>query len=154
MRLSDMARTECRRIDIFCRGDGYKNDNHTNPEGFRHEAESFFQWAKSQGFLKKNFYILCGDRHWQYHAKHPSGFEEFSCGALVDANSRLGRKPGDPKSTDPEARIIQFYTQVEKSGGFMKITVLPEYQKKKAKISFTFFDEFGNQLYSHEKMTQ
>lgn len=43
--------------------DGYKNDNHTNPEGFRHEAESFFQWAKSQGFLKKNFYILCGDRH-------------------------------------------------------------------------------------------
>lgn len=45
-----------------------------------------------------------GDRHWQYHSIRPDGFEEFSVGVLVDRNSRLGRKPGDPESTDPKGR--------------------------------------------------
>ena len=91
--------------------DAYKKDNHTNPNGFRYEGEEFFDWLKANGFVEKNFYIICGDRHWQYHSKNPAGFEEFSCGALIDANSRLGRKPGDPKSTDPEGKIFQYFTQ-------------------------------------------
>ncbi|MBN1294790.1 MAG: alkaline phosphatase D family protein, partial [Candidatus Latescibacteria bacterium] len=69
--------------------DAYKIDNHVNYDGFRYEGDEFFEWLKNHGFLTKNFYLICGDRHWQYHAVHPSGFEEFSCGALVDANSRL-----------------------------------------------------------------
>jgi len=77
--------------------DAYKIDNHVNHKGFRHEGDGFFRWLKDNDFLDKNFYIVCGDRHWQYHSIHPSGFEEFSCGALVDANSRLGRNPGDPR---------------------------------------------------------
>lgn len=71
-----------------------KFDNHTNINGFRHERKEFFDFLKQEGLLEKNFYVVCGDRHWQYHAVHPSGVEEFSCGALVDANSRLGRSPG------------------------------------------------------------
>ncbi len=89
--------------------DAYKNDNHTNPGGFQAEREIFFAWLKEHNFLEKNFYILCGDRHWQYHSVDNTGFEEFSCGALVDANSRIGRRPGDPASTDPEAAIKQPY---------------------------------------------
>jgi alkaline phosphatase D len=41
---------------------------------------------------------------------HPSGFEEFSVGALVDANSRVGRKPGDVMSTDPQGLVTQLYS--------------------------------------------
>ena len=131
--------------------DRSKRDNHTNINGFRFEAQKFFEWLKQNGFLEKNFYILCGDRHWQYHAKHPSGFEEFSCGALVDANSRLGVKAGSPKSTDPEGKIEQFYCQLEgePSGGFLMVTVSPK--KDKVEALFELIDEQGRLNYSHMK---
>ena len=131
--------------------DVYKRDNHTNPRGFKHEGEEFFSWLGQNGFLKKNFYIVCGDRHWQYRCIHPSGFEEFSCGALVDANARLGRKPGDPKSTDPEALIAQLYTQKEPSGGFLAVTVEPGSEGQKPSIRFSFYDENGTLLYECKK---
>ena len=82
--------------------DLHKKDNHTNIGGFRAERDEFFAWLEETGIAEKGFYIICGDRHWQYHSIDPSGIEEFSTGALIDVNSRLGRKPGDPKSTDPE----------------------------------------------------
>ena len=82
--------------------------------------------SSDDGFLEdQNFYIICGDRHWQYHSIHPIGFEEFSTGALVDGNSRLGRSPGDPESTDPEGLIEQPYTRTEPSGGFLHVTISP-----------------------------
>jgi len=74
------------------------------------------------------------------------GIEEFSCGALVDANSRLGRSPGDKKSTDPNAEIRQLYTQKEASGGFLKVTVTHD-----AAARFEFFDEHGETLYQTVK---
>ena len=134
--------------------DAYKKDNHTNPLGFRYEGNTFFEWLTANGFLDKNFCILCGDRHWQYHSAHPSGFEEFSCGALVDANSRLGRKPGDPESTDPEGLITQHYTQEEKSGGFLRVIVKPDRFRPGANATFQFFDEKGVLLYMVEKRTR
>ncbi|MEX0819717.1 MAG: sulfatase-like hydrolase/transferase, partial [Pirellulaceae bacterium] len=72
--------------------DARKSDNHTNLGGFRHERDEFFAWLNQEG-VAKNFFLICGDRHWQYHSIDPAGIEEFSCGALVDANSRLGRQP-------------------------------------------------------------
>lgn len=128
--------------------DAYKRDNHVNHKGFRHEGDTFFQWLSGNGFLQKNFFLLCGDRHWQYHSIHPSGFEEFSCGALVDNNARIGRSPGDPKSTDPQAEIKQIYTQSEPSGGFLHVSVKPG---SPPKLTFTFFDEKGQVLYSCSK---
>jgi len=98
----------------------------------------------------RHFYILCGDRHWQYHALHPTGIEEFSCGALVDANSRLGRKPGDPKSTDPKGLIRQIYTQKERSGGFLEIKVTPATEDRPSTLKFLFRDELGTILYTAE----
>jgi len=131
--------------------DAYKSDNHTNPKGFRHEGDEFFGWLTENAFLKKGFYIICGDRHWQYHSIHPSGFEEFSCGALVDGNARIGRKPGDGESTDPKALIKQPYFQQPASGGFLVVTVRPRTAKTMPTLTFGFYDENGTVLYKCRK---
>lgn len=128
-----------------------KTDNHTNIGGFRHERDEFFAWLKETGLDKQHFYILCGDRHWQYHSVHPAGIEEFSCGALVDANSRLGRKPGDPKSTDPEGLIEQPYCQTPRSGGFLRVDVAAIPSEDNANLTFTWHDEHGKVLHQHAK---
>ena len=131
--------------------DARKTDNHTNIGGFQHERDEFFGWLKQTGLDQKNFHIVCGDRHWQYHSIHPTGIEEFSCGALVDANSRLGRKPGDPQSTDPEGLIKQPYTQKTRSGGFLMIHVTPAGKDWPAQLTFAFHDERGKLLHRHMK---
>jgi alkaline phosphatase/alkaline phosphatase D len=129
--------------------DTLKRDNHSNPAGFQHERDSFFDWLIDNDFLEEqNFYIICGDRHWQYHSIHPTGVEEFSAGALVDANSRLGRRPGDPESNDPEAMIEQPYTQTERSGGFLRVTISPGVPPT---ATFRFHDEWGELLHAVEK---
>jgi alkaline phosphatase D len=102
---------------------------------------------EESGFLEKNLFIVCGDRHWQYHSIRPDGFEEFSVGALVDANARLGPRPGDDGSTDPEGLISQPYSQAEPSGGFLEVTVRPPQGEESATIEFSFYDERGAMLY-------
>jgi alkaline phosphatase/alkaline phosphatase D len=95
--------------------------------------------------------FICGDRHWQYHSIHPSGFEEFSSGAVIDGSARLGPKPGDEDSTDPDSLISQPYRQEEASGGFLKVTVAPSSGGTSARATFTFYDEHGVLLYSVER---
>jgi arylsulfatase A-like enzyme len=129
--------------------DKRKFDNHTNFNGFRHERDEFFRWLGESG-AGKNFYLVCGDRHWQYHSIHPTGVEEFSCGALVDPNSRLGRKPGDPASTDPDGLIKQAYAQKERSGGFLQIESARSDQGQPT-LTFRFRDEHGVVLHKHQK---
>jgi alkaline phosphatase/alkaline phosphatase D len=128
--------------------DMYKKDNHVNPQGFKHEGDALFAWFKANNFLEKNVYIICGDRHWKYHAMHPSGFEEFSTGALVDNNSRAGRVAGDPDSTDPNAEIKQFFvegTPESASGGFLLVEV--ERKNGQPTATFGFYDEHRKLLY-------
>ena len=130
--------------------DAYKSDNHVNQKGFRHEREEFFDWLVENEIDKNNFFFVCGDRHWQYHSiDNRTGYQEFSSGAFVDANSRLGRKPGDPKSTDPNAvQVTQLYTQDVESGGFLYIKVSPATEKKRSsEITFNFMDERGEILH-------
>lgn len=131
--------------------DKRKNDNHTNIGGFQHERDEFFAWMKELKLDRKHVYIICGDRHWQYHAIHPLGIEEFSCGALVTANSRIGRSPGDPDSTDPEGLIRQPYSQKEPSGGFLEVEVEPARLLRSSRLHFRFRDEAGEILYQHTK---
>jgi alkaline phosphatase/alkaline phosphatase D len=131
--------------------DKRKTDNHTNIGGFQHERDEFFGWLNESGVAKGNFYLVCGDRHWQYHSIHPTGIEEFSCGALVDANSRLGRKPGDPRSTDPAGLIKQVYAQQERSAGFLLVKTAPADGEVPAELTFVFYDEHGETLYRHVK---
>ncbi len=127
--------------------DARKIDNHCDINGFQHERDEFFAWLKETGLDKQHFYIVCGDRHWQYHAIDPRGIEEFSCGALVDANSRLGRKAGDPESTDPNAEIKQPYLQNPRSGGFLLISVSPLNNDADSVLKFEWHDEHGTLLH-------
>jgi len=129
--------------------DKRKFDNHTNFHGFRQERDEFFQWLKESG-TGTDFYLVCGDRHWQYHSIHPSGVEEFSCGALVDPNSRLGRIPGDPLSTDPDGLIRQVYAQKERSGGFLMIETART-DTGAPTLTFRFHDEHGTVLHREQK---
>ena len=131
--------------------DAYKKDNHANFGGFQHERKSFVDWLKENDFLNKNFFLMCGDRHWQYHSIHPDGFEEFSPGSFVDQNSRPGRLPGDPESTDPEAILKVPYIQTEgnNSGGFLMVRV--SHDDHEPIISFTHYNTRGKQLYSVAK---
>jgi len=129
-----------------------KGDNHTNPKGFRAEGDAFFQWLLDHNFLEKNLYFICGDRHWKYHSVHPTGFEEFSCGSLIDQNARLGRVPGDENSTDPEGLIKQPYIDQTANGGFLHIsTQATSTEKDQAHLVFRFYDENGEELYSDSK---
>lgn len=130
--------------------DSWKTDNHTNIGGFRTEREEFFTFVTDNNLHNKGFFLLCGDRHWQYHSIDPSGIEEFSCGALVDNNSRLGRLPGDPDSTDPEGLIFQPYTQAKASGGFLHVIVVEK--DEEPTITLTFYDESGNELHKVTKL--
>lgn len=98
-----------------------KKDNHTNTRGFRQEAERFFAWLGENGM--DNVMSFCGDRHWQYHSVHPSGFQEFSCGALNDENAIRGEKPGGKNTTDPEGLIDQRFLYPEPTGGFLRATI-------------------------------
>lgn len=134
--------------------DAYKRDNHANLQGFRHEGEAFLAWAEQEGLWDDGLSIVCGDRHWQYHSVHPSGANEFSCGAICDANSRLGRRPGGANSTDPDGVLTQPYRQPEASGGFLSVVVTPAGESEgegaaEPSIRFEFYDERGELLYAY-----
>ncbi len=115
-----------------------KIDNHADLHGFRHEANAFFTWLKENQI--DNLKLVCGDRHWQYHSIHPSGIEEFACGALNDENSRMGVAPGDQKGSDPQALVRQLYTSPTPNGGYLQITAGDE-------LTFEHFDSRGNSHY-------
>jgi alkaline phosphatase/alkaline phosphatase D len=121
-----------------------KSDNHTNLNGFRNEADSFFQWLTDNNI--QNVLILCGDRHWQYHSIHPSGVEELCCGAINDENSIRGIAPGDPTSTDPQATIRQPYLYPNPTGGFLHVDLSPN-SKGTSPLTFSFYDDGGKLLH-------
>lgn len=131
--------------------DKSKKDNHANLAGFRHEADAFFQWVREEEIGK--LLIFCGDRHWQYHSIHPSGVEEFGCGALNDENSRRGVAPGSARGTDPEGLINQPYTYPEPTGGFLHITAGRESTETHAqtKLTIKFYDDHGKLLHQEVK---
>ncbi len=130
--------------------DAYKKDNHTNVGGFQSEQKELFNWLVTNDFLNKNFFIICGDRHWQYHSIHPNGLEEFSSGAFVNQNSRPGRKPGDPESTDPEAKISTPFIQLDQwGGGFLYVKTFMD--EDHPSIRFSFRDVNGQERYSIKK---
>lgn len=129
----------------------HKFDNHTNLLGFRHERDEFFKWLVDTGIGHDNFYLITGDRHWQYHSISPEGIQEFACGALTDTNSRLGVDPGNPNGTDPNGLVNQVYTQNPKSGGFLLVRVEPKGKGDQPELTFDFRDEKGVKLYTQSK---
>ncbi len=114
-----------------------KNDNHANA-GFQHEGDEIRGWLKEN--VPDNFFVICGDRHWQYHSIHSqSGLHEFSVGAASDEHA--GGTPGfDPK-------IHQFHRV---KGGFLAVNV--SRGEGKAKILFELRDIDGKVVYEWSKL--
>ncbi|MBI1371044.1 MAG: alkaline phosphatase [Planctomycetes bacterium] len=90
-----------------------KHDNLAN-DNFKYEGDEIRGWI--QQHAPDHFFVICGDRHWQYHSVHPkTGLVEFSVGAASD--SHAGGSPGyDPK-------IHKFHRV---GGGFLSLTLKPE----------------------------
>jgi alkaline phosphatase D len=87
-----------------------KNDNHANA-GFQHEGDDIRRWFAAN--VPDNFFVVCGDRHWQYHSIHPqTGVHEFSVGAASD--SHAGGSPGEDQAYHRFHRV---------KGGFLSITL-------------------------------
>lgn len=87
-----------------------KNDNHCN-EGFHHEGQELRGWIKANAH--DHFFVICGDRHWQYHSVDPdTSINEFSVGAASDEHA--GGTPGEDK------RFHKFHRV---KGGFLSVTL-------------------------------
>jgi alkaline phosphatase D len=109
-----------------------KNDNHSN-EGFQHEGDEIRAWLKAN--VPDNFFVICGDRHWQYHSVHPkSGLQEFSAGPASDEHA--GGTPGENKDYHRFHRV---------NGGFLSVAVTPA--SKDASITFRHHDVNGQVVY-------
>ena len=113
-----------------------KNDNHAN-QGFQHEGDELRAWI--QEHVPDNFFVICGDRHWQYHSVHPvTGLNEFSVGAA--SNEHAGGTPGE----DPD-----YHKFHRVKGGFLSVDVRPDGDG--SKIVFAHRDVDGNIVYTWEQ---
>ncbi len=116
-----------------------KNDNHSNI-GFKQEGDELRNWLKDN--VPDNFFVICGDRHWQYHSVHPeTGLNEFSIGAASDEHA--GGTPGENKA------YHRFHLV---KGGFMSVDV--KRNGNKSNISFYHHDVNGKVVYKWGKEKQ
>jgi alkaline phosphatase D len=91
--------------------DNADQEDNLSDAAFAHEGNEFRQWTLENKL--KNFYVCCGDRHWQYMSTDPkSGLREFSCGPASDAHAIEG--PGYNR------KVHSFYRG---GGGFLSVTV-------------------------------
>lgn len=109
---------------------GNKGDNHANA-AFRSEGDEMRRWFA--GKLPRNFFVACGDRHWQYHSVDPAtGVREFSCGPASDKHA--GGSPGENKDFHRFHRV---------KGGFLSVTA------SRASIAFRLHDVHGAVVHEH-----
>ncbi len=108
-----------------------KGDNHANA-AFKHEGNEARRWFKEN--VPNNFFVMCGDRHWQYHSVHPdTGLNEISVGAA--SNVHAGGSPGEDRAYHRFHRV---------KGGFVSVTA-----GEKALV-FTHHDVDGQEVYRFE----
>ncbi len=115
-----------------------KNDNHANA-GFSHEGDEIRAWLLEN--VPSNFFVICGDRHWQYHSVHPTtGVQEFSVGAASDEHA--GGTPGEDKSIHRFHRV---------KGGFLSVTLKPE--GNQSTLTFRLHAVNGDVVYEFQPPT-
>jgi alkaline phosphatase D len=90
-----------------------KKDNLSNA-AFQHEGDEIRAWLQAN--VPDNFFVVTGDRHWQYHSIHPqTKVREFSCGPA--SNAHASGSPGE------NPQYHQFHRV---KGGFFAATVRRE----------------------------
>lgn len=110
-----------------------KRDNHSN-EGFQHEGDEIRAWLKAN--VPDNFFVICGDRHWQYHSVHPeTSVQEFSAGPASDEHA--SGSPGENPKFHKFHRV---------RGGFLAVTLKRE--GVQSRILFEHRDVVGKVVYS------
>ncbi|UCD27919.1 MAG: alkaline phosphatase D family protein [Planctomycetota bacterium] len=109
-----------------------KADNHSN-KAFAHEGNEFRRWAAKN--LPDNFFMACGDRHWQYHSVHPeTRVQEFSCGPVSDQHA-----------AGTTGYIAEYHKFHRSKGGFLSVNT--RLVEGKSKITFRFHDVHGKVVY-------
>ncbi len=115
---------------------GNKNDN-LSDTGFNHEGDEIRQWFQAN--VPDNFFVVCGDRHWQYHSVHPqTGLHEFSVGAASDEHA--GGSPG----FDPEYHKFHLV-----KGGFLSVATTR--RGNQSAILFQHHDVHGKVMHEFKK---
>ena len=105
-----------------------KADNHSN-RAFNWEGDLFRNWTAENDI--GNFYVCCGDRHWQYMSIDPATrLREFSCGPASDKHA--GGTPGENPEIQPFHRV---------KGGFLSVAVYQ--QDGTPEIAFRHHDVHG-----------
>lgn len=113
-----------------------KHDNHSN-DNFTHEGDEFRSFVKEH--MPDNFFVACGDRHWQYHSIHPrTGLHEFSSGPASDDHA--GGSPGF------DLEYHQFHREL---GGFLAVTAKREGDQ--STLTFRFHAVDGNVEYEYSR---
>lgn len=107
-----------------------KADNHANP-AFAYEGSQMRKWFA--GNVGENFFIICGDRHWQYHSVDPeTGLQEFCTGAVSDEHA--GGSPGEDPTYHRFHRV---------KGGFLSVLAAAD------RICFRHHDVAGKVVYEY-----
>lgn len=113
-----------------------KDDNHSNA-GFAHEGDEIRNWIKNN--VADNFFVICGDRHWQYHSVHQqTGLNEFSIGAASDEHAQ--GSPGEDEN------YHKFHLM---KGGFMSVEL--KNIGNKSEINIRHHNVNGKQVYAFHK---
>ncbi len=113
-----------------------KNHNHANA-AWAHEGDEMRRWFRQH--LPDNFFVVCGDRHWQYHSVHPAtGVHEFCCGAASDPHA--GGSPGEDPKWHRFHRV---------KGGFLSVAISRPGGRNT--ITFRLHDVFGKVLYEYKR---
>lgn len=115
---------------------GDKHDNQAN-DTFAHEGREFRLWAKKN--LGEGFFVLNGDRHWQYHSVHPeTGTKELSVGAASESHAKgASTSPGEDPSFHRFHRI---------GGGFLHAATSRS-KGGDGHITFRLCDVFGKTVF-------
>ena len=109
-----------------------KHDNHAN-ERFQHEGDELRNWIKEN--VPDNFFVITGDRHWQYHSVHPTtGVHEFSAGSASDEHA--AGSPGLNPAYHKFHRV---------KGGYLSVTL--KWEAGKSQIHFEHRDVNGTVVY-------
>jgi len=119
-----------------------KADNHAN-KVFAFEGDAFRAWVREH--VPDNFFVVCGDRHWQYHSVDPAtGVQEFSCGPASDVHAE-----GSP-GFNP---VYHRYHRVK--GGFLSVSVEPVESASPdgpgSRIIFRHHDVQGRVTYAYSR---
>lgn len=124
-------------------GESFPQNSAGNGGGFQCESREFFEWLQASKINPDELFILCGGQPFPYRAQLPSGYEEFSGGALNTQNATQGPELEGTPGARPGTRLL--YASPKPLGGFIfveqkQLGVYPQ-------LTIVLKDESGTSLH-------